>query len=401
MLSRLNSKIFSQNIFELYLLIFILATLGSFIQITGTSWDVTSHLMNEPETFFTPSHTLLYSGIGLITIATILITHFYIKNKHSITNRPSKISFYLLLIGSVVCIISGPGDYLWHQIFGIDGLLSPTHISLMTGMLITSIGVVIGLARLKISDIKTNNKLEILRNIALIPAFAALWFTIIWYVYFFSLPFSNGERFNFNPDPYLASIIATLFLPLFGSMIFFIASKTISRFGAVTAIGGLVIFINLFANIIPTDGILFPSILWYFPLSFIPIIIADFLTNNFTFRKRNYKEKSINKIVAAALLGAVFYVFNYPMIVWAYAIPLDMPLFVNNQELPLMSQLISNFSSTLPLMLIISIPSGAIMSVIGYLITKKMIKSANTNKEGNNINDNSIQINNNNQKIDY
>jgi type II secretory pathway component PulF len=78
-----------------------------------------------------------------------------------------------------------------------------------------------------------------------------------------------------------------------------------------------------------------------------------------------------------------------------------MPLFVNNQELPLMSQLISNFSSTLPLMLIISIPSGVIMSVIGYLITNKMIKSANTNKEGNNINDNSIQINNNNQKIDY
>jgi hypothetical protein len=173
------------------------------------------------------------------------------------------------------------------------------------------------------------------------------------------------------------------------------ASNTISRFGAVTAIGGLVIFINLFANIIPTDGILFPSIFWYFPLSFIPIIIADFLTNNFTFRKRKYKEKSINKIVAAALLGAAFYVFNYPMIVWAYAIPLNMSLFVNNQELPLMSQLISNFLTTLPIMLIISISSGAIMSIIGYLIANKMIKSANTNKEDNNINDDSIQINNN------
>ena len=366
------------------------------MQISGTSWDVTSHLMNEPETFFTPSHTLLYSGIGLIIIATVLITHFYIKNKDSITNRPSKLSFYLLLIGSVVCILSGPADYLWHQIFGIDGLLSPTHISLMTGMLITSIGVVIGLARIKIADTKTNSKLEILRNIALIPAFAALWFTIIWYVYFFSLPFSNGERFNFNPDPYLASIIATLFLPLFGSIIFFIASKTISRFGAVSAIGGLVIIINLFANIIPTEGILFPSILLYFPLSFIPIIIADFLTNNFTFRKRKSKEKSINKIVAAALLGAGFYIFNYPMIVWAYAIPLNMSLFVNNQELPLMSQLISNFLTTLPIMLIISIPSGAIMCVIGYLITNKIIESANTNKEVNNINDNRFQINNNN-----
>ena len=58
MLSRINSKIFSQNIFELYLLVFSLATLGSIMQISGTSWDVTSHLMNQPETFFTPSHTL-------------------------------------------------------------------------------------------------------------------------------------------------------------------------------------------------------------------------------------------------------------------------------------------------------------------------------------------------------
>ena len=84
------------------------------------------------------------------------------------------------------------------------------------------------------------------------------------------------------------------------------------------------------------------------------------------------------------------------MIVWTYATPLNMPLLINNQELPLMSQLISNFSTTLPIMLIISIPSGAIMGIIGYLITNNMIKSANTNKEGNNINDNSIQINNNN-----
>src|ERR671910_2109116 len=393
MLSRLNSKIFSQNIFELYLLIFILATLGSIMQISGTSWDVTSHLMFKPETFFTLSHTLLYSGIGLITIATVLITFLYIKNKHSITNTSAKSSFQLLLIGSVVSIISGPADYLWHQTFGIDGLLSPTHISLMTGMLITSIGVVIGLARIKIPSTKKNINLETLRKIALIPAFAALWFTIIWYVYFFSLPFSNGDSFNFNLNPYLASIIATLFLPLFGSIIFFITSKTMSRLGAVSAIGGLVIITNFFSNIFSTDGILFSSILWYFPLSFIPIIISDFLVNNPTSRKTDYELKSIKKIVAAVVIGAGFYIFNYPMVVWAYAIPFEMPLLENNQELPLMSQLISNFTATLPIMLIISIPLGAIIGVIGYLIANKMIKSKNTNKEDNNINDNSIEIN--------
>ena len=220
MLSRENLKIFSQNLVSLYLLFLILATAGSLMQISGTSWDVTSHLMFKPETFFTPSHALLYSGIGLITIATVLITFLYIKNKHGITNTSAKRSFQLLLIGSVVSIISGPADYLWHQTFGIDGLLSPTHISLMTGMLTTSIGVVIGLARIKIPSTKKNSNLETIRKIALIPAFAALWFTIIWYIYFFSLPFSNGDSFNFNLNPYLASIIATLFLPLFGSIIF-------------------------------------------------------------------------------------------------------------------------------------------------------------------------------------
>lgn len=395
MLSRDNLKIFSQNLASLYLFILILATAGSLMQISGTSWDVTSHLMFKPETFFTPSHALLYSGIGLITIATVLITFLYIKNKHNITNTSAKNSFQLLLIGSVVSIISGPADYLWHQAFGIDGLLSPTHISLMTGMLITSIGVVIGLAKIKIPSTKKNINLETLRKIVLIPAFAALWFTIIWYVYFFSLPFSNGDSFNFNLNPYLASIIATLFLPLVGSIIFFIASKTLNRLGAVSAIGGLVIITNLVSNIFSTDGILFLSIFWYIPLSFIPIIISDFLVNNPTFRKTNHELKSIKKIVAAVLIGAGFYFFNYPMVVWAYALPLEMTLLVNNQELPLMSQLISNFSATIPIMLLISIPIGAIIGVIGYLIANKMIKSKNTNKEGNPINDNSIEINRN------
>ena len=46
----------------------IIATCGSFMQIVGTSWDVTSHIMQEPETFFTPSHAVLYAGVGLLTV---------------------------------------------------------------------------------------------------------------------------------------------------------------------------------------------------------------------------------------------------------------------------------------------------------------------------------------------
>ena len=54
---------------KLALLSLTIATAGAFLQIGGTSWDVTSHLMKEPETFFTPSHAVLYTGISLLTLA--------------------------------------------------------------------------------------------------------------------------------------------------------------------------------------------------------------------------------------------------------------------------------------------------------------------------------------------
>ena len=36
-------------------------------------------------------------------------------------------------------IIAGPGDFYWHEMFGIDGLMSPTHITLALGIMVVSI----------------------------------------------------------------------------------------------------------------------------------------------------------------------------------------------------------------------------------------------------------------------
>jgi len=371
---------FSRNSLSIYLFSLVLAATGSLIQISGTSWDVTSHLMFKPETFFTPSHALLYSGIGLIIIATIINVVTYLKFGYQVKKIASKTSFQLLLAGSIICLSSGPADYLWHQTFGIDGLLSPTHIALTTGMLLTSLGVVKGLTTVKISSSENNAKFEIFRKIVLIPAISALWFTIIWYIYFFSLPFSNGDNFNFNLNPYLASIIAVLFLPLLSSIIFFKASNTINYLGATSAIAGLVIIINILSNIFSTDGILLSSIFWYLPLAFIPMIIADFLVNSQNFRKSSKHKKVIRKIIAVTLIGSGFYIFNYPMVVWAFAIPLDMTLLINEQGSPLISQLLSNFFATIPIMLFISIPIGAILGITGYFVADLITKYGNKNK---------------------
>ena len=209
---------------KLALLSLTIATAGAFLQIGGTSWDVTSHLMKEPETFFTPSHAVLYTGISLLTLAAGIGGFVLIRNKE-IRRISFATGFKLLIIGSMVSLAAGPSDFLWHGAFGVDGLLSPPHLALITGMLINSIAVVLGLARMRHIGL-TPSKEKIVR-LAMIPAFAALWFTMIWYVYMFSLPFSNGEDFKFNPNPNVAALIATISLPFLSSIVFLTASKAI------------------------------------------------------------------------------------------------------------------------------------------------------------------------------
>jgi hypothetical protein len=349
---------------DVILAILMMATAGSLLQIGGTSWDVTSHLMLEPETFFTPSHTVLYTGIGLLTIASG-IGVVLLRNKENRRNSYAT-AFKLLIIGSVVCLVAGPSDFLWHETFGVDGLLSPPHLALITGMLINSIAVVLGLARV-IVYLPIGSKQRLIK-FALVPAFAALWFTTIWYVYMFSLPFSNGENFQFNLNPNLSVLIAIVTLPLLSSIIFVTASKVIEIFGAASAVAVLVIGINVFANIIPTDGAI--SLLpFYLVLTIIPAITADIVLNNATIRSRVGVRRS--ELISGALVGSTFYIFGYPMLTWAFAIPLDMQ-FVDLQGIEAISNLTSNFLSTLSTILAITLVPGILMGIAGAFLSKKL-----------------------------
>ena len=112
-----NIKILPYSNLEISLFILIVSVLGSFIQITGAAWDITSHLLNQPESFFTPSHTMLYTGIGLIVISSV-IGSFLLRRKEIKQYAYISLSFKLLIIGSCLSLIAGPFDYLWHQIFG-------------------------------------------------------------------------------------------------------------------------------------------------------------------------------------------------------------------------------------------------------------------------------------------
>ena len=346
------------NAINVSLAALIIATAGAFLQIGGTSWDVTSHVMLKPETFFTPSHTVLYTGVGLLTISAVLAGTL-IKNK-DLRTKSFFSSFKLIIIGSAISIVAGPSDFLWHETFGIDGLLSPPHLMLITGMLINAVGAVTGITRIISHMPPLRHKLI---KAIMIPAFAALWFTTTWYVYMFALPFSNGEHFRFNLNPNVATLIAMISLPLLSSMIFLTASKVLGRFGAASAIVVLVVIMNIFANIIPTGNILTPVLPWYSVISILPVILADLILNNSTIKSKIGSLRP--EILSGMIIGSIFYVLNYPMLTWTLALSLNMPLHSINDILP-------DFVNSIPTVLAITLVPGAVMGIIGAVISFKI-----------------------------
>lgn len=354
-----NIKFLSYSDLEISLFILIVSALGSFIQIAGASWDITSHLLNQPESFFTPSHTMLYTGIGLIVVSagigSFLLMKREIKQYTSIS-----LSFKLLMIGSFMSLIAGPFDYLWHQIFGFDGLLSPTHLTLATGMLINSVAVFIGLYGVinNISHWKNLGKLF------LIPSLSSVWFTSIWYVFIFVLPFSESEFFNFNLNTYSATMIASIFLPLVNSIMFLCSSKVFNNvLGYPFIIVSLLVLVNTFSTILPAGDLLSPLIPWYLVTVLGASLFADILLSS-RFIRINTQFKN-NKLIASSIVGAIFYFFNYPMIIWTYGTFLHNNLESLNDVLPI-------FLNTIVTMTFITIPIGAIMGLIGYFIFSKI-----------------------------
>jgi hypothetical protein len=350
-------------------LVLILATVGVFIQTEGASWDVMSHLLRRPETFFTPSHTMLYTGVGLLTIAATISVYLLRKNGKEIRIESFSTALKLLIIGSAVSLVAGPSDYLWHQTFGVDGLLSPTHLTLVTGMLINSIAVVLGLARIIVHLPMVRQR--ILVKAAMVPAFAAMWVTMIWYVYMFALPLSDGQHFNFNLNPIHEIIISIIALPTIGSVIFVTASRTIGGFGSATAVTALLLVMNSFANIMPSSQLM-PFISWYLML-IVPAVLADLILNMSLILRRSKNMLNADDrlaIISGAIIGSIFYMIGYPMLPITFAEPLSYTFHS-------MNDISVNFVRTLPFVFIFTAIPAVAMGIIGSIISVKKIRVPN------------------------
>ena len=115
----------------------ILAVIGPVIILSGGIWDAISHLQKEPELFWTIQHISVYSGVSMVTSAGIVGGILLIRNS---VKGILKRGIQLVIVGSAIQLVSGFGDSLSHEVYGIDGLISWSHQPLEFGIVLAAFG---------------------------------------------------------------------------------------------------------------------------------------------------------------------------------------------------------------------------------------------------------------------
>ena len=122
---------------NLIFLVSILAVFGTTTELLAGVWDATSHLMHEPELFWTTQHVFVYSGVGMVACSAILGSFLIVTNSE---NKSLNKKLKIVILGAILQITAGYADSLSHNIYGIDGLVSISHLVLESGLLLSAIG---------------------------------------------------------------------------------------------------------------------------------------------------------------------------------------------------------------------------------------------------------------------
>ena len=127
----------------------LFSLIGSAGTLLGTYWDDAWHTDRGRDSFLTPPHDLLYTGILLIGASAVLwaATVFYRERRWStIFHSPPLL---LALIGDAVTVAAIPIDNAWHLAFGRDAVLwSPPHLLAVVGMFAVGTGLLLGRPRI-------------------------------------------------------------------------------------------------------------------------------------------------------------------------------------------------------------------------------------------------------------
>jgi hypothetical protein len=127
----------------------LFAVFGTLLELSSGIWDATSHVLEEPEFFWSIQHIAVYCGVAMIVTSGIFGFILMFKKK---INGTLKKGIIIIIIGSILQISAGYADSLSHDLFGIDGLVSLSHQPLELGLVLSALG-----AFLILSDPRTKN----------------------------------------------------------------------------------------------------------------------------------------------------------------------------------------------------------------------------------------------------
>jgi len=367
---------FSENFLKtrsklIFLIGSIFTSLGILLVTVGGSWDITNHLLSKPETFFSPPHALMYSGVA-VSLTGVVLSFVGWKNLQNFKTSYF-LPFKIKLIGIALLTGAGPLDFVWHSYFGLDGLLSPPHFTLITGMFLCSVGGMIGISRY----LKFTNSHSIVKYL-LVLAVIPVWLSASGIISSLSLPFSSTDFFEFNPEPTIAFIIASLaypFLISFSSTLIFRLSNY--QFGMLSILGGLFLLIYSSTAIVPNFA-MFDTVQFYsysstaivpnfamfdtvqfYSLNLIPFVISDI------FLKMN--RSRISRFFVGGLLGSVFYMVYYPYVMYTYN-----EIFLGKLVSPSLIYFV--YFELIQTVLIYTLIPAIILGILGVIISAKFSK---------------------------
>ncbi len=280
---------------------YVLVSIGILLASGGGSWDINNHLLNKPETFFAPPHAVLYSGAAVAVAGAILL--FSISRR---VNYKMIWPIKLTIAGILILVIAGPIDFMWHSAYGLDGLLSPPHFALVSGMIASSIGSLVGMIYHNSMAFREFRLSPTLIVIGILP----VWLAASGMIDLFSLPFSHTGYFNFDPDPVLAVVFATLAFPLLISILMSTSSVLAGRrFGVLIATSAAFLATSMLTSIIPNDALIVT--IPFYIANIVPFAAADVLLS--------FSKSKISTYAAGVVVGLTFFMLYYPLITYTFS----------------------------------------------------------------------------------
>src|SRR5207245_5761703 len=235
--------------------IYAVGVAGAFLQITGAQWDVSAHILGIVETFFTPAHIVLYTGIALVALAS-----FYglLLQSKTVGNGSLSRSLFtgvsIAAVGSSLQIIAAPIDFWWHSTYGFYPFpFTPAHSLLITGMILGGVGMTLGsirLLRAQRAGQELTNKPRLIPAMVIL-ALATVWAQLNFFGYWttdvtgmaYTFGYCSIQQFRASvPCPFVQQsstvsfLIAAGIFAASGTLVFWTSKSLFTRAGVITSI---------------------------------------------------------------------------------------------------------------------------------------------------------------------